>query len=187
MAIETRISNDAYERLALADSDRKWELRDGVLREKPGMTSEHNWAAEMLGFQLLSQLDWSVYQVRSDKGRLSRPGGTYLIPDVFVLPRAYVQPFRHRPGVLEVYDQPMPLVVEVWSQSTGNYDVAEKLAIYKERGDLEIWYIHPYERTLTAWRRQPDGSYDEAIVRENPIIPVALPNVTIDLEALFDG
>lgn len=36
MAIETRISNAAYERLALDDSDRKWELWDGYPREKPG-------------------------------------------------------------------------------------------------------------------------------------------------------
>ena len=37
-----RISEEAYERLALAEPDRKWELRDGVLREKPGMTAAHN-------------------------------------------------------------------------------------------------------------------------------------------------
>jgi Uma2 family endonuclease len=186
MAIETRISNDAYERLALADSDRKWELRDGVLREKPGMTSSHNWLGQKLGYFLMSQLDWSEYQTRTDAGRVHRPGATFFIPDVFVVPTAYVLPLLDRHDVLEVYDQPLPLVVEIWSRSTGDCDVEEKLAVYKQRGDLEIWYIHPYERTLTAWRRQPDGSYDEAIVRENPISPVALPNVSIDLEALFD-
>ena len=43
MTIETRtrISGETYERLALAEPDRKWELRDGVLREKPGMTAAH--------------------------------------------------------------------------------------------------------------------------------------------------
>jgi hypothetical protein len=39
MAIETRINGETYERLALAEPDRKWELRDGHLREKPAMTS----------------------------------------------------------------------------------------------------------------------------------------------------
>ena len=67
MAIETnRISEEAYERLALAEPDRKWELRDGYLREKPGMTSAHNWLEMKLGYMLMSQLDWSVYQVRVD-------------------------------------------------------------------------------------------------------------------------
>ena len=47
MAIETeRNQREAYERLALAEPDRKWELRDGVLREKPGMTAAHNWLGD---------------------------------------------------------------------------------------------------------------------------------------------
>ena len=100
--------------------------------------------------------------------------------------RRYVTPLLDLHDVLEVYDQPLPLVVEVWSRSTGDYDVEEKLAVYQQRGDLEIWRIHPYERTLTAWRRQPDGSYDETIHREGVVSPTALPGVEIDLAALFD-
>jgi Uma2 family endonuclease len=79
-----------------------------------------------------------------------------------------------------------PLVVEVWSRSTGDYDVEEKLADYQRRGDLEIWRIHPYERTLTAWRRLPDGSYEETIYRDGIVRPTALLGVEIDLTALFD-
>jgi Uma2 family endonuclease len=185
MAIETRISGEAYERLALAEPDRKWELRDGVLREKPGMTAAHNELAVTLGYMLLSQLDRAAYRVRIDAGRLQRPASTYFIPDVFVVPAAYVIPLIDQHDVLEVYDQPLPLVVEVWSRSTGDYDVAEKIAVYQLRGDLEIWRIHPYERTLTAWRRLPDGSYDETIHHEGAVRPTALPGVEIDLAALF--
>jgi Uma2 family endonuclease len=185
MAIETRTSSEAYERLALAEPDRKWELRDGVLREKPGMTAAHNELAVMLGYMLLSQLDRATYRVRIDAGRLQRPGATYFIPDVFVVPAAYVIPLIERHDVLEVYDQPLPLVLEVWSRSTGDYDVAEKIAVYQQRSDLEIWRIHPYERTLTAWRRLPDGSYDETIHHNGVVRPTALPGVEIDLAALF--
>jgi Uma2 family endonuclease len=187
MAIETRISNDAYERLALAEPDRKWELYDGVLREKPGMTYAHNSIGFKLGVQLYLQLDRSAYEVRIEAGRVHRPGSTYFIPDVFVFPKEMARHFVERDDVLEVYDQPLPLVVEIWSRSTGDYEVREKLAVYKQRGDLEIWYIRPYERTLTAWRRQPDGGYDESIVREETISPVALPDVTIDLKAMYDA
>ena len=186
MAIETRNSGEAYERLALAEPDRKWELRDGVLREKPGMTAGHNWLEAQLGYKLMSQLDWSVFQVRVDAGRVRRPEATYFIPDVFVVPTAYVIPLMDQQDVLEVYDQPLPLVVEVWSRSTGEYDIEEKLAVYQQRGDLEIWRIHPYERTLTAWRRLPDGSYDETMHQEGVVCPTALPGVEIDLAALFD-
>ena len=187
MAIETRISGEAYERLALAEPDRKWELRDGHLREKPGMTAAHNELEMRLGYMLMSQLDRSVYRVRVDTGRVRRPEATYFIPDVFVVPTSYVIPLLDQHDVLEVYDQPLPLVVEVWSRSTGDYDVAEKITVYQQRGDLEIWRIHPYERTLTAWRRLPDGSYDETIHREGVVSPTALPGVEIDLAALFDN
>ncbi len=186
MAIETRITNETYERLALAEPDRKWELRDGYLREKPGMTAAHNVIAFYLGHMLASQLDRSLYQVRVEAGRVRRPGATYFIPDVFVVPNAAVTPLLAQRDMLEVYDQPLPLVVEVWSRSTGDYDVESKLAVYQQRGDDEMWLIHPYERTLTAWRRQPDGRYDEMVYREGVVRVTALPGVEADLAALFD-
>jgi Uma2 family endonuclease len=86
---------------------------------------------------------------------------------------------------LEVYEDPLPLVVEVWSPSTGDYDVESKLVEYQRRGDLEIWLIHPYDHTLTAWRRQPDGSYAETRYDGGAVQPAALPDVTIDLDSLF--
>lgn len=72
------------------------------------------------------------------------------------------------------------------SRSTGVYDVNAKIPIYQERGDLEIWRIPPYEHTLTAWRRQPDGTYDEQVFLEGIVCPAALPNVEFDLGDLFD-
>jgi Uma2 family endonuclease len=187
MATVTHITNEAYVRLALDEPDRKWELWDGHLREKPGMTFSHNEVAWQLGFMLGTQLDRSAYRVRVDAGRVHRPGSTYFIPDVFVFPVAYVTPRLRRDDVLEVYDPPLPFVAEVWSRSTGEYDVAAKLPIYRQRGDLEIWFIHPYERTLTAWRRQPDGTYTEDL-HHGGIVPVAsLPGVTINFDASLDG
>jgi Uma2 family endonuclease len=185
MATETRISNEFYERLALDNPGRKWELWDGDLREKPGMTHAHNRIEARLGTMLGAQIDWSENEVRIDASRVHLPASTYFIPDVFVFPVAYITPRIRQGDVLEVYDRPLPLVVEVWSPSTGDDDETEKLAIYKARGDTEIWLIHPYERTLTAWR-QPDGSCAETIVTEGIVRPIALPGVAIDLALLFD-
>ena len=187
MAIETqtRISNEAYERLALSDDERKWELWDGVLREKPAMSAAHNELGMMLGHMFMTQLDRNLYRVRVDSGKARRPESTYFIPDVFVVPTAYVTPLLDQ-RVLEVYDQPLPLVVEIWSPTTGAYDIDEKLAACQQRGDLEIWCFHPYERTLMAWPRQPDGSYRDFLYREGIVRPIALPGVEIDLALLFD-
>ena len=176
-----------YERLALEDPDHTWELHHGRLREKPGMSVEHNDFAFSLAHLLQLQLDRREFRFRVNAPRTRRSPKNYYVPDVAVVPTALDRPLRGRPGTLEVYDAPLPLVVEVWSPSTGDYDVNEKVGEYQRRGDVEIWRLHPYERTLTAWRRQPDGTYIQSLHTGGTIRPIALPHVTIDLGALFDG
>jgi Uma2 family endonuclease len=161
-------------------------LHCGNLRRKPGMTFEHNRVAFELALRLGNQLDRSQFDVRLGMGHVRRSAENYYIPDVFVIPTELTPPLRGRRDVLEAYDAPLPLVVEVWSPSTGEYDVDAKLPEYQRRGDLEIWRIHPFDRTLTAWRRQPDGSYTESHYRGSIVEPVGLPKVTIDLDTLFD-
>lgn len=67
------------------------------------------------------------------------------------------------------------------------YDIAAKLPIYQARGDREIWCIHAYERTLTVWRRQADGSSSEDLYRGGIVPVLSLPGVTIDFDALLGG
>lgn len=185
MVLSERMNEEAYRRLAREQPDRQWELHHGRAREKPGMSAEHNDLMFQLGYRLQLRLDPAAFRVRVNAGRLRRPATTSYIPDVAVLPADVERAERRGPGHLETYDAPLPLVVEVWSPSTGDYDVTEKLAEYQARGDGEIWLLHPYERTLTAWRRQPDGTYQDAIFRGGLVRPVFLPDVAIDLDALF--
>jgi Uma2 family endonuclease len=173
--------------IALDEYNEHWELWDGKLVRKPVMTFAHNEIAWKLGVSLYAQLDRADFTCRVNAGHARRSERNYYIPDVIVIPRAYTLPLRDRQDLLEAYAEPLPLVVEVWSRSTGRYDVREKLEQYRQRGDLEIWYIHPYDRTLTAWRQQPDGGYVEAVYTTGRIEPAALPGVSIDLDALFAG
>jgi Uma2 family endonuclease len=187
MAIVNRISEQEYRELALHDSDRLWELWDGVPREKPLMSMKHEDVASYLGAALIVQLDRRLYRVNINGGRARLSARSYYIPDVVVIPAAYKTPFEDDPRAFNAFAEPLPLIAEVWSPSTGDYDVATKLQGYRERGDAEIWFIHPYERTLTAWRRQADGSYAEETYRGG-VVPVAsLPGVVIDFDALLDG
>ena len=179
------ISAKTYERIVLEDSDHHWELHCGQLVEKPPMTWEHNITARNLAADLIAQLDRCDFDVSSNVGRVSRPTESFFIPDVYVIPREMQRRLMQR-GRMESYPEPLPLVVEVWSASTGGYDVDSKLPEYQRRGDREIWRIHPCERTLTAWRRRPDGTYTETVFTEGTIEPIALPNVRIDLASVFD-
>jgi Uma2 family endonuclease len=180
----TPVSEETYRRLALGNTH--LELHHGQLREKPGMSVEHNDVMMHLISLLDRQLDRGAYHLRASVGRLRRFPDTYYIPDIAVVPAAMVQALRQHPGSLDAYSDPLPLVVEIWSPSTGGYYIKEKLPDYQQRGDLEIWYIHPYERTLTTWRRLPDGAYAEAVFRDGVVRPESLPGVTIELDALFE-
>jgi Uma2 family endonuclease len=187
MAIVNQISEQEYRELALNDPDSRWELWDGTLVEKPLMSMKHDDVAFHLGYLLQSQLDRSVFRVNVNGGRTRHSPRNYFIPDVVVIPAALVLPFANDPRAFNAFAEPLPLEVEIWSRTTGDYDIAAKLQGYRECGDTEIWFIHPYERTLTAWRRQPDASYVEDTYRSG-LVPVAsLPGVVIDFDALLDG
>jgi Uma2 family endonuclease len=179
------VSEATYMQVALDDTDNIWELVCGELVKRPPMTTEHEETSADLARQLIGQLDRREYSIRANSGRLRVPSGNFRIPDVVVIPREFVRQLQSTPGTFEVYAEPMPLVVEVWSRSTGRYDVEEKLREYQERGDLEIWRIHPYERTLIAWRRRQDGTYAEMLYSGGVIEPAFLPSVRIELESLF--
>ena len=180
------VSERTYRTVALEDPEGNWELHHGRLREKPSMTFRHNDGMFELGHQLRSQLDRTQFRVRVNAGRVRRTDEIYYIPDVAVIPLDLAAGFRDSADVLEVYDAPLPLVVEVWSPSTGDYNVDAKLPEYRRRGDREIWRLHPFERTLRVWRRQPDGTYAESDYRGGKIDLVALPGVVIDLDALWE-
>jgi Uma2 family endonuclease len=179
------MSEEAYRRFALSDPQGRWELYRGQLREKPGMSVEHGDITDNLLAFLYGQLDRNEYRIRTTHARLRRSADTYYVPDIAVIPTPVVQALLEQPGSLDAYPEPLPLVVEVWSPSTGRYDINEKLPDYQQRGDLEIWYVHPYERTLTAWRRQSQGIYTKTVYRGGMVHPESLPGIAIDLDALF--
>lgn len=178
-------TTQTFEDLALANPDRPLEMHAGVVREKPPMALGHNRSMNRLGQLLAVQLDPERYWVNTNSGQLKRLEGTYYIPDVCVIPVEIIDPDLDPWSDLEVYTRPLPLVIEVWSPSTGGYDLDTKIAEYQRRGDLEIWRLHPFERTLISWQRQADGTYVERTYHGGIVRPVALPEVSIDLDALF--
>jgi Uma2 family endonuclease len=179
------VSEKTFESLVLEDPDGRWELHRGRLREKPPTSFGHNWSARELAYQLIDQLARDEYRVFQNGGHLRAATGETYIPDVAVVPIALMSGFRLHPTGFEVYDDPVPFVAEVWSPSTGTYDVDTKFPAYRLRGDAEIWRVHPFERTLIAWRRQPSGEYEEATIRSGTVRLHALLSVSIDLEPLF--
>jgi Uma2 family endonuclease len=185
MAVAQRMSEQEYELFVASHPDGQWELHHGVLVEKPGMSWRHLDVIAELVHLLRGQLDRTQYAVFAE-GRARRLTDTIFLPDVMVLPAAYGRDIADNPG-LAIVSEPLLLVVEVWSQSTGDYDLDAKIPVYQQRGDRDIWRFHPFERTLLRRVRQPDGSYIESIHRGGIVTLAALPNAEIDLDWLFSG
>jgi Uma2 family endonuclease len=177
---------DDFEQFIFEHPEKQWELCDGAVREKPGMASEHNDPLFYLAHDIASQLDRRVYRVRSNSTHLQRATASYFIPDIIVFPTASFRESLGQMHRLEKYEEPMFLVVEIWSRSTGNYDIDTKIPEYQARGDLEIWRLDPYERTLAVWRRNQAGTYDETHYTGGLVTVASLPNVVVDLDALFE-
>ena len=184
MAVAQRMTEQEYETFVQSHPDGQWELHDGVLVEKPGMTWRHLDFAFELGHVLRNQLDRDEYRVFVE-GRARRPTDTVFIPDVMIVPIAYGAQFVDSTR-LAIFSDPLPLVVEVWSPSTGSYDIETKIPVYRQRGDADIWNIHPFDQTLGRSVRQPDGSYVESVHRGGVVTLAALPWVEVDLDRLFD-
>jgi Uma2 family endonuclease len=161
-----RMTEEEYRAFSLGAGKGQWELVRGELREKPGMSVEHRVVIMRLLELLLGQLDRRDYRLSTTHARLRRSADTYYIPDLAVIHAALERALLQHPGSLDAYSEPLPLVVEVWSPSTRRHDINDKLRDYQQRGDLEILYIHPYDLTLTAWRRQSDGTYTETVYRQ---------------------
>jgi Uma2 family endonuclease len=179
------VSHATYEKVALEDSDTTWEYVCGELRAKPGMTQEHNDVAFYLAHLIAGHLDRREFYVRSNAGRLRSGAGNEYVPDVMVVPTVESRAQRGNMR-LETFSEAVPFVAEVWSKSTGSYDVDTKIPDYLARGDLVVWRLHPYERSLTAWERQADGTYREAGYSGGTVTIPSLPGVSIDLSELFD-
>ncbi len=185
--IAARMTERAYRALALTEAGKLVELWDGEPREKPAVSVEHSDVIGALGAELWGQVGREAFVVRENVARLRISGDQYLIPDIAVVPIAFVRALRARRGSLDAYAMPVPLVAGVWSPSTGGYDVTAKLAAYQQRGDGEIWHLHPYERTLTAWVRQPDGRSEATTYRDAVVRSASLEGVALDLAVLFAG
>ena len=178
------VSEATYRQLAVEDRESAWELVCGKLRQKPGMTLRHNSAGRVLAHVLQQQLPIDQFQVGYNSARLRLADGSHYIPDIVVIPVSAQLPHEDETGV-EAYPEPMPLVVEVWSPSTGNYDAREKLEGYRRRGDAEVWLVDARERTVTAWKRGAEGSYSSRTYRREHLPVSSLPGVIVDMDAVF--
>ena len=78
-------------------------------------------------------------------------------------------------------------LAEILSPTTASHDQVVKLPVYERAGVLEVWLIHPIDRTLTIYRLE-SGRYGRPIIQplEGRTTMSAIPGVNIDWDRLPD-
>ena len=155
------VSDELFRQVVREDRTGLWELICRGLQRKPVMSPRRIGIVTYVGATLAAELPYDEFRVCVNEVYLCAGTEHRLIPDIAVVPRRTVGDGFERMFV----DTPVPLVVDTWSEMIEGHDLDTKTWQYQARGDNEIWLIHPYERTATTWRRQPDGTYTETVVR----------------------
>lgn len=175
--------------LTWTDSERE-ELIDGVayIREPPAPSRPHQELVGELYLQIRLALEGkrcrayvAPFDVRLPKaGETDDQIDTVVQPDVLIvcdLNKLDVRGMRGAPDWL----------AEVLSPTTASHDQIVKLPVYERAGVLEVWLIHPTDRTLTIYRLE-SGRYGRPIVHQlkGRTTMSAISGVSIDWDRLPD-
>ena len=175
--------------LTWPDTERD-ELIDGIayVREPPSPSRPHQELVGELYLQIRLALEGRRYRayvapfdVRLPKaGEADHQIDTVVQPDVLVvcdLNKLDARGMRGAPDWL----------AEILSPTTASHDQIVKLPVYERAGVLEVWLIHPTDRTLTIYRLE-NGRYGRPLVHQlkGRTTMTAIPGVSIDWDRLPD-
>jgi Uma2 family endonuclease len=156
-------------------SDSRYELVDGELLSMDIGKGRHGAIADFLTdrFKLeISQqnLPWTA-KLFSIGIRSPRAGrwDTARIPDVVVLATEQWESMLEREAVIQLYEPPPILVVEVTSESTQSQDYKAKRAEYAVLNILEYWIVDPIQLKVTVLTLD-EGLYEGTEVHGDEVI-----------------
>jgi Uma2 family endonuclease len=168
--------------------DERYELIGGIahVKEPPAPSPRHQALVGALYLQIGPALEgkrWRAYIAPLDV-RLPNGGEVDDLIDTVVQPDVLVV---RDPGKIDERGMrgPPDWIAEVLSPTTARHDQVVKIPVYERAGVLEVWLVHPIERTLTVYRLE-NGRYESPNVLElkGRTAIGALPGVSIDLDRL---
>jgi Uma2 family endonuclease len=186
MSTSTRLIN--YEDSLTMPENRFEEIVHGESRIMPPPNRKHVDLIDELLNILLHGIDTRKYRVTASGAGLGieRVPLTYRIPDLMVFrAEAYrrdrVETAENDPYIWTVPD----LIVECLSPANRKGSIRELLADYTGIAAPEVWLLDPKPAGFTSYRYE-SGALRQALAMERGrVTPLLLPNVTVDLDALW--
>lgn len=146
-------------------TDIRYELVDGELIPMDIGKGKHGAIADFLNDNFKAEISrqknpWTskIFSI----GVRSPRGGrwdTARIPDLVVLAAEQWESMLEREAVIELYEPPPLLVVEIVSDSTQNQDYKAKRAEYAVLNILEYWVVDPLQNKVTIFKLD-EGIYE---------------------------
>lgn len=168
-------------------SDQKWEYFDGEVFAMAGASAKHNAVTMNIALALGNSLKRSggkCFAMSSDQKIESRGGKGYFYPDISVIcgkPRFGV---KHRAAMANP-----TVLIEVLSESTGDYDRARKFDHYTTIPEFrEYLVVSSEEQRIDHWKRTAENQWlvtritSGAIQLESIDVTLTLDEVYADLD-----
>lgn len=146
-------------------TDTRYELVDGELIPMDIGKGRHGAIADFLNdnfkLEISQQKQPWTSKIFSIGVRSPRAGrwDTARIPDLVVLSLEQWESLLDREAVIELYDPPPILVVEIVSESTQSQDYKAKRAEYAVLNILEYWVVDPIQGKVTVFKLD-EGIYE---------------------------
>lgn len=146
-------------------TDVRYELVDGELIPMSIGKGKHGAIADFLNdhfkAEILRQSQPWTSKIFSIGMRSPRAGrwDTARIPDLVVLTTEQWESMLDREAVIELYEPPPILVVEIVSDSTRSQDYKAKRAEYAVLNILEYWVVDPTQQQITVFKLD-EGIYE---------------------------
>jgi len=167
----------AEEYFALAETEDRYELIDGVVVMSPGPTPRHQRVAFLLALQIERHAESAT--------------GIQVIPDVDIWvaddrvcrPDIVVYEHSRLPSMPARLTTPPDLVIEVLAPGSEPMDYITKRDDYDRFGVAEYWVVDPRDVSVRCWRRQGVKMLEMG-VESTTIVCASVPGLVVDLERL---
>jgi len=165
------------------DDGQRWELIDGEAYLMASPTFSHQRISRKLARKFDEHLDGKKCEVFQDVDvRLSwnKDDDTIISPDLIITcdPDKFSDDKSHK-GAPD-------LVIEIHSPSTKKYDITTKFIKYREAGVKELWFVDPSSQTVQVFKWEKGEYLAYGYGPTDKITVGTLPELTIDMNGIFD-
>jgi Uma2 family endonuclease len=162
---------------------KRYEIIDGELYVSAAPTKPHVWLTNAWTYWLTGHVKerdlGEIYHAPVD---VKFSDDNIVEPDIIFIRKDRLHIFTYANVIA-----PPDLVMEALSPSTRNVDLRIKFDLYARMGVPEYWVADPLIPRLTIYVLTPQGTYERVVPEGRRLRSRVLPDLVIDLDAIFVG